>query len=204
MRTLGIAVMVAGLVAGSAGTTTAQSTAADISRGAEVYGATCGRCHQARSPLERTDREWVTIANHMRVRANLTGGQMRAVIAFLQATNSDPARAVSVTGREMPMPTEQQPGDLAGPVSTDAELIEEGRQLVSQNACLGCHVVGDAGGNVGPSLNNVVQRKGAALVRQKMLDPTFNNATSMMPNFGLTNDQVEAITAYLATFNGSE
>lgn len=203
MRTL-IAVVVAGLVAGSAGTTTAQNAASEISRGAEVYGSTCGRCHQARSPLERTDREWVTIANHMRVRANLTGGQMRAVIAFLQATNNDPARAVSVTGREMPMPAEQEPQDLAGPVSTDAERIEEGRQLTSQNACLGCHVIGDAGGNIGPSLNNVVQRRGAAFVRQKMLNPTFDNATSMMPNFGLTNDQVEAIAAYLATFNGSE
>ncbi|HEX9728233.1 MAG TPA: P-II family nitrogen regulator [Gemmatimonadales bacterium] len=30
------------------------------------------------------------------------------------------------------------------------------------------------------------------------LDPVFNNATSMMPNLGLTRPQVDAITAYLA------
>ena len=58
-----------------------------VSEGARVYGTTCGSCHNARSPLERTDRQWTVIVNHMRARANLTGSETRAVLAFLQATN---------------------------------------------------------------------------------------------------------------------
>jgi mono/diheme cytochrome c family protein len=61
-----------------------------VAEGAAVYGSMCGRCHNVRSPLERTDREWVVIIAHMRVRANLTGGQVRDVLAFLQATNGQP------------------------------------------------------------------------------------------------------------------
>jgi mono/diheme cytochrome c family protein len=39
-------------------------------------------------------------------------------------------------------------------------------------------------------------------VRKKLADPTFNNATSMMPNFGLTMDEIESIVAYLNTLDG--
>ncbi len=62
-----------------------------VAEGAAMYGATCGRCHYARSPLERTDRQWVVIMTHMRVRANLTGQQARKVLAFLMATNGQPS-----------------------------------------------------------------------------------------------------------------
>lgn len=174
----------------------AQDAATDVARGAEVYGAMCGRCHTARSPLEYTDRQWVTITNHMRVRANLTGQQMRAVLAFLQATNTDPGWPSPLeSGATTGVPT----ADYSGPVSADPDVIARGNQLASENACLGCHVIGGAGGNVGPSLNGVVRRLGAADVRHKLANPMFNNSTSMMPNFGLTREQIDAITAYLAS-----
>ena len=60
-------------------------------------------------------------------------------------------------------------------------------------------MIGTAGGAVGPSLNRSVQRRGPQFIRNKLVNPTFNSSTSMMPNFGLTPDQVEAILAYLAT-----
>jgi mono/diheme cytochrome c family protein len=62
-----------------------------VAEGAAMYGATCARCHYARSPLERSDRQWVVIMTHMRVRANLTGQQARKVLAFLMATNGQPS-----------------------------------------------------------------------------------------------------------------
>lgn len=72
--------------------------AAAVAEGAQLYGQNCVRCHTARSPMERTDREWVTIVNHMRARANLRKSEAQAMIAFLQATNGmeapgTPARA---------------------------------------------------------------------------------------------------------------
>lgn len=65
-----------------------QSTAL-MAEGAQIYGRQCVRCHNARSPMERTDREWLTIVNHMRARANLTRAEARALVFFLQATNGD-------------------------------------------------------------------------------------------------------------------
>ncbi|MFQ6046323.1 MAG: hypothetical protein ACE5PT_08190 [Gemmatimonadales bacterium] len=52
---------------------------------------------------------------------------------------------------------------------------------------------------MGPSLTGAVARRGAAFVRRKLIDPTFDNASSMMPNFGLSAEEVEAIVAYLNT-----
>jgi len=170
------------------------STAADqVTRGARVYGAVCGSCHNARSPLERSDRQWVTISNHMQVRANLVGSELRAVLAFLQASNADPTLAAPAgPGEEVMIKT--------GPPSTDPTVIAQGKSLVEAKGCVGCHVIGNTGGAVGPRLNTVVKAKGAQHVRQKLHDPTFNNANSLMPNFKLTSEQIEAITAYLATF----
>jgi cytochrome c1 len=48
-----------------------------------------------------------------------------------------------------------------------------------------------------------VGRRGAQYLRQKLADPTFDKATSMMPNFGLTAEEIEAILAYMNTLNGS-
>lgn len=174
-----------------------QASASSVAEGARVYGNMCGRCHNARSPLERTDREWVTIVNHMRVRANLTGKQVRDVVAFLQATNADPRQEVALPGQPGVPVGARAPG--RGPASDNPEVIARGRTLVQQSACLGCHVVGTEGSQVGPSLNGIVLRRGPDFVRQKLAEPTFNNATSMMPNFGLTEEQIEAIVAYLNT-----
>lgn len=163
-----------------------------VSEGARVYGNVCGNCHNARSPLERSDRDWVTIVTHMRVRANMTGKQVRDVLAFLQATNNDPSESVALA-EETAVPG--QPTEVLDPVL-------RGKELVDSKACLGCHVVGDAGGNIGPSLNDVVSRRGEGYVREKLANPTFDNESSMMPNFGLSEEQTTWITAYLATLNG--
>ncbi len=168
---------------------------ASVTQGARVYGRMCGRCHNPRSPLERSDRDWVTIANHMRVRANLTGGQVRDVLAFLQASNSDPRERAPLGEAVLPSTPEVR----KGPPSTDPATVARGSDLAAQKACVGCHVIGNTGGQIGPSLNGVVQRRGADFVRLKLADPTFNNAISMMPNFGLSPEEIEALLAYLAT-----
>ena len=178
--------------------TAQQTSGATVSEGARTYGAMCGRCHNPRSPLERRDREWVSIANHMRVRAHLTGKQVRSVLAFLEATNSDPRERVPLPERaDTPRPTVEHPE--GGPISTDAQVVARGKALTEEKARLGCHVIGSTGGQVGPSLNGLLGRKDAGSVRRKLTNPTFNNATSMMPSFGLTSDEIEAIVAFVAT-----
>ena len=163
-----------------------------VAEGARVYGDVCGNCHNARSPLERSDRDWVTIVNHMRVRGNMTGEQARNVLAFLQATNNDPAESVALP-HEPAVPGGETEGLAAA---------QRGEELVAARACLGCHVIGAAGGNIGPSLNGVVGRRGEDYVRRKLSDPTFDNDSSMMPNFGLSEEQTGWLTSYLATLDG--
>lgn len=65
-----------------------------VAYGAEVYGYSCGRCHNPRAAVERSDEEWAAILTHMRVRADLTGRQARAVMAFLTALNPEPPTRV--------------------------------------------------------------------------------------------------------------
>jgi nitric oxide reductase subunit C len=132
----------------------------------------------------------------MRNRGNLTGGEVRSVLAFLQATNTDPRTQVQLAATP---PAQRQTEVASGPASTDPAMIAQGETLMQQKACVGCHVVGGAGGAVGPRLNGVLNRKDIEFVRRKLVDPTLDNSTSMMPNFGLTAEEIEAIVAYLAS-----
>lgn len=86
MKTLNLALGVAVALALLPDPGGAQDMAA-VAEGAKLYGQNCVRCHSARSPTERTDREWVTIVNHMRARANMRKSEAQAMIAYLQATN---------------------------------------------------------------------------------------------------------------------
>lgn len=60
-------------------------------RGARLYNDVCGRCHNARSPAEFSDRDWTTITAHMRTRTHMTRAESRAVAAFLRASNRSQA-----------------------------------------------------------------------------------------------------------------
>ncbi len=167
----------------------------DLARGAEVYGVTCGRCHNPRSPVERSDREWTVIVNHMRTRAGLPGGASRDVLAFLQATNGDAPRGIGAS--EVAAEPVRLPATVV--ISTDPATVAEGRALVSSAGCIGCHVIDGLGGQIGPTLNGVVESKGALFVLQKISDPSFDDAGSLMPSLGLNAEQIAALVAYLAT-----
>jgi mono/diheme cytochrome c family protein len=55
--------------------------------GADLWGETCGECHNLRPPTEYSDAQWAVALHHMRVRAPLTGKQQRKILEFLQANN---------------------------------------------------------------------------------------------------------------------
>ena len=66
------------------GSATTQQPALD---GAKVYAWNCGSCHSERRPKEHSDAEWDVIMTHMRVRANMTAEQAKAVLQYLQENN---------------------------------------------------------------------------------------------------------------------
>ncbi|MFV2007207.1 MAG: c-type cytochrome [Longimicrobiales bacterium] len=183
-----IGLLVAGCAAGGTVERSAEDPVALSSYGAEVYGYSCARCHNARAAVERSDREWKAAALHMRARANLSGPQARAVIAFLSSVN--------VASTSAPVPA-AAPDEEAGPPSA-----ERGKELTTASGCAGCHVIDGVGGAVGPSLDDLFDRKDDDFVRRKIADPRFDNPNSVMPNFRYSSDKVESILAYLKSVGG--
>jgi len=55
--------------------------------GSELWAENCTRCHNARPPQYYSDATWDIIVHHMRLRANLTGEEARAVAEFLKAAS---------------------------------------------------------------------------------------------------------------------
>ena len=71
---------------GSEGTPgTAQQASAKS--GAQLWSENCSRCHWARPPQSYSDAQWQTVVHHMRLRADLTGQEQRAITTFLQASH---------------------------------------------------------------------------------------------------------------------
>ena len=159
----------------------AQDAAPDFSRGASLYSANCGRCHNARGPAEFSDRSWPLIMTHMRVIAGLPGDQARSIEAFLLAGNNPPARRTHA----------------ATPVKAS------GRKLINQYGCRGCHRIGTQGGTIGPSLNDVFERRTEAWLKNQIQRPREHNARSAMPDFGLNDQQVRAIVDALRRASGT-
>jgi mono/diheme cytochrome c family protein len=55
--------------------------------GAELWANNCASCHNFRDPASYSDEQWEVASLHMRVRANLTGPDYRAIRDFLVSSN---------------------------------------------------------------------------------------------------------------------
>ncbi len=62
----------------------------DSPRGDRVFDVYCGACHNARALAERPFSNYQNIAAHMRVRANLTGKEYAALMAWLRRWHDVP------------------------------------------------------------------------------------------------------------------
>jgi hypothetical protein len=73
-------------------TTSAQSSSAVSSdsymglSGEELWSNNCLRCHNIRPPTMYSDAQWDVIVHHMRLRANITGQEQRAIVEFLKSS----------------------------------------------------------------------------------------------------------------------
>jgi len=53
--------------------------------GEELWSNNCLRCHNIRPPTMYSDAQWEVIVHHMRLRANITGQEQRAIVEFLKS-----------------------------------------------------------------------------------------------------------------------
>jgi mono/diheme cytochrome c family protein len=85
---------------------------------------------------------------------------------------------------------------LHAPVPTDAATVARGRELFDRHGCVGCHIVGDRGGFVGPDLNGSGDRLQPGWTVAWLLDPERWKPGTLQPDHGLTREEAEALTAH--------
>jgi hypothetical protein len=75
--------------AGQTATTNSSSTVSNDSymglSGEELWSNNCLRCHNIRPPTMYSNEQWDVIVHHMRLRANITGQEQRAIVEFLKS-----------------------------------------------------------------------------------------------------------------------
>ncbi len=87
---------------------------------------------------------------------------------------------------------------LAG-AATASTTQMRGAELVSANGCRGCHVIGEDGGSIGPSLNGLSERMSPEMIKAQLINPKTINPNSFMPSFvDLPEEDMTALVNYLS------
>jgi cytochrome c oxidase subunit II len=96
---------------------------------------------------------------------------------------------------------------VAASTAPTGSLAAQGKEIFSQNACIGCHTIsGISEGIIGPNLNHFASRTsfaGAIFERNPdnlgkwLADAPSRKPGSLMMNLGLTPEQIQALVAYL-------
>lgn len=55
--------------------------------GAQLWGESCGRCHNTASPSTFSDVDWDIAVKHMQFRAQITEEEANKIVEFLKSAN---------------------------------------------------------------------------------------------------------------------
>lgn len=82
-------------------------------------------------------------------------------------------------------------------------VVAKGRQLFFEKNCYGCHKIeGLAAGTLGPDLSEVGRKFKVDYLWESIIEPRANIATSFMPKFSLSDDEVRALVVFLKSRRG--
>ncbi len=114
---------------------------------------------------------------------NLNAEEARIIATYMSSSRRDAQIPESIPGSEV-----------------TAEEVERGREIFHAKGCFSCHTVGDGlGGVVGPDLRELGNRMHPGAVWFHLKNPHEVNPYSAEPDYGLADDQVRALAAYLST-----
>ncbi|UCE79881.1 MAG: c-type cytochrome [Nitrospiraceae bacterium] len=83
---------------------------------------------------------------------------------------------------------------LAGLLSSCAG---KGKELFRSKGCIRCHSFKGEGGNIGPDLTAVANRRSGSRIRQQIKNSKKHNPQSRMPDFSrLSEYEIRSIIAY--------
>ena len=91
--------------------------------------------------------------------------------------------------------------NLTKPVDL-ADAVGTGSLLVAQYECHRCHLIDGEGRAKGPNLAGVTKRLDIVSLRLWLRDPRGIKWRTPMPNFQLSDSEIEAIVAYLMALDG--
>lgn len=89
-------------------------------------------------------------------------------------------------------------GSLPVKVPPVSAKVGEGKLLWQKYNCSACHQVYGLGGYLGPDLTNVYSKRGTDYIAAFL-----KAGTTIMPNFNLNQQEVEALTAYMQNMDSS-
>lgn len=78
-------------------------------------------------------------------------------------------------------------------------VIERGKQSFFQQGCIGCHTIGQVGTPIGPDLSHVGRDYSVSYLRGWLRDPASQKRAAHMPRIDLTEEEIHALAAYLAS-----
>lgn len=96
----------------------------------------------------------------------------------------------------------KRPVDAAGLLGRHSQPEAAGEALFRGYDCFACHRIGDEGRFIGPNLTWVGMRKSRDWERVWLRDPPAYKPGTFMPNFQLSREAVEALTAFLHSLRG--
>lgn len=78
------------------------------------------------------------------------------------------------------------------------DQVAHGKLIWEQNNCIGCHTLLGEGAYFAPELGNVYKRRGPEFIKAWMkMQPTNAPGRRQMPQFNLTEEELDAIVAFL-------
>lgn len=81
----------------------------------------------------------------------------------------------------------------------DKALVATGQRIYQERHCAVCHAIKGQGAKIGPDLTAVGAKRDALWLRTFLKDPKAVNPKSKMLAFKGTDEELEALVAYLAS-----
>ncbi len=83
--------------------------------------------------------------------------------------------------------------------SAAQEPTDQGRRYFMDSGCYGCHTVGKMGTPIGPDLSRVGAKYSRDYLERWLRDPSAQRPSAHMPRLELSEQQVKAVAAFLAS-----
>ena len=148
--------------------------------------------------------------NHMTISSPVSGEFVGQCVEYCGASHANMRlRVIADEADDFESWLDSQRENAAQPTNP---LAQQGADVFANGPCVGCHTIKgtEAAGTTGPNLTHFASRKSFAgaifdvnadQVSKWLRDPPNRKPGSKMPNYHLSQDDIEALTAYLMSLD---